>query len=79
MEDFRFLEDNCTCIIIIIAFFLLFGGREGCGGGFNLDCLFNNFFGGCNNSSWVWIIVLVLVWMYFCKGSSCGFLRNDIQ
>ncbi len=78
MEDFRFLEDNCTWIIIIIAFFLLFGGREGCGG-FNFDCLFSNFFGGCNNSAWIWIIIAIIVWMCFCKGSSCGFLRNDIQ
>ena len=78
MEDFRFLEDNCTWIIIIIAFFLLFGNKEGCGC-FNFDCLFGNLFSGCNNSTWMWIIIAVLVYMCFFKGSSCGFLRGDIQ
>lgn len=77
MEDFRFLEDNCTWIIIILAFIVLFGSKDG--GCFNLDCLCGNLFGGCGNSGWIIVVAAVMLWLYMGKNDGCGFLRNDLQ
>lgn len=78
MDDFRFLQDNALWLIIIAIFLLLLFGGSGCNSFFNFDCL-GNLFNGCGNSSWIWIIIAVVV-IYFLLGDNCGgFLRNDMQ
>lgn len=79
MDDFRFLQNNCLWIIIIAIFLLVFfGGSCGSCGMFNLDC-FGNLFNGCNNNSWLWIIIAIIVICWISNNECGGFLRNDIQ
>ena len=77
MEDFRFLQDNCLWIVIIALFVIFCLGGNGCNS-FGSGCGFGNLFDGCGNNSWLWILVIIVIFCCLCK-NDCGIFRSDLQ
>ncbi|MDF2612980.1 MAG: hypothetical protein K0S71_766 [Clostridia bacterium] len=83
MDDNRIgMMGGSNLWIWILLAFLLFSnynrGGTGLFGGGGLECAFPNLF-GCNGSTWMWIIIAILAYMFLVNDSGCGIFRNEIQ
>jgi hypothetical protein len=80
MDDNRIMGGSSLWIWILLAFLLFTSNNRGGTGLFGgLDCAFPNLFSGCNNNTFMWIIIGVLAYMFLTNDSMCGIFRNELQ